>query len=68
MVMLRFLITGTILACLAGAGSLAVLGLDDVADDLWQGRGRCHGGGYREGSNDGEGEPPCHRDFERDEE
>jgi hypothetical protein len=65
---LKLLIAGAIMACFVGAGSFAVLGIDEVADDVWGGRGYgggCHGSGgyYRDNNyrNGEEYEPPCHR-------
>jgi hypothetical protein len=68
MVVLKLFIAGAIMAFFVGAGSLAVLGVEDIGDDIWGGRG--HGGGCRgqgEYYDDGgirsgeEDEPPCHR-------
>ena len=69
MVFIKFLIAGAILACFVGAGSLAVLGIDEIADGGWMGRGGgCRGGGYYNENREEGWEPPCHRDYDGDEE
>ncbi|MGA1793450.1 MAG: hypothetical protein ACMUHM_05825 [Thermoplasmatota archaeon] len=69
MVFIKFFIAGAILACFVGAGSLAVLGIDEIADGGWMGRGGgCRGGGYYNDNGEEGWEPPCHRDYDGDEE
>lgn len=62
---LKLFIAGAIMTTIIGAGSLAVLGIGEVAEDGWWGRGGCHGsGGYYDGSDVRDREeygPPCHR-------
>ena len=68
MVVLKLFIAGAIMACFIGAGSIAVLGIEDIGDGVWGGRG--HGGGCRNDEGYGgeseirtgsQDDPPCHR-------
>jgi len=69
MVVLKFFIAGAILACFVGAGSLAVLGINEVADGGWMGRGGgCRGGGYYNENGGEERGFHCHDDLEGGEE